>query len=74
MARMKLRSSAFAEERREYRLLYAISFPLFAATAALSRILPEHLRPMAIENGHFWTVLADARNAAHSVLPYAFMV
>ncbi|MER0238634.1 hypothetical protein [Fulvimarina sp. MAC8] len=65
--------SLFSSERREYRLIYALSFPLFVAVALLSRLLPASLRPLPFERGRFFAVLSDARQAAHSVLPFAFM-
>lgn len=65
--------SLFSSERREYRLIYALSFPLFLAVAFLSRLLPVSVRPLPFERGRFFSVMSDARRAAHSVLPYAFM-
>ncbi|MEX6504846.1 hypothetical protein [Jiella sp. M17.18] len=66
-------SALFRSERQEYRIIYALSFPLFLAVALISRILPSRLRPIAIERGGYFQVIGDARAAAHSVLPYAFM-
>ncbi|MDY8108481.1 hypothetical protein U0C82_04850 [Fulvimarina sp. 2208YS6-2-32] len=65
--------SLFSSERREYRLTYALSFPLFFAVALMSRFLPASMRPLPFERGRFFAVMADARQTAHSVLPYAFM-
>ena len=65
--------SLFQSERQEYRLIYALSFPLFVGVAILSRLMPERLRPIPFASGSFFAVLRDARAAAHSILPYAFM-
>lgn len=65
--------SLFRAERREYRLIYAFSFPLFLAMALISRLVPASVRPIPFERGHFFKVVADARETAHSVLPHAFM-
>ncbi|WP_116681855.1 hypothetical protein [Fulvimarina endophytica] len=65
--------SLFSSERREYRLMFALSFPLFLAVALLSRVLPASVRPLPFEPGRYLSVLSDARRAAHSVLPHAFM-
>lgn len=65
--------SLFRAERQEYRLIYALSFPLFLAVSLISRLLPPRLRPLPFEPGSYFAVLSDARATAHSVLPYAFM-
>ncbi|MCB8839099.1 hypothetical protein [Aurantimonas sp. VKM B-3413] len=66
-------SALFRSERQEYRIIYALSFPLFLAVALISRFVPARLRPIAVEPGSYFAVFSDARAAAHSVLPYAFM-
>ncbi|MCQ0989637.1 hypothetical protein [Jiella marina] len=65
--------SLFRAEKQEYRMVYALTFPLFFAVALVSRVLPARLRPIPFGNGGFFAVFRDARAAAHSVLPYAFM-
>ena len=65
--------SLFQSERQEYRLIYALSFPLFLGVSLLSRLVPAKLRPIPFAHGSFFAVVADARATAHSILPYAFM-
>ena len=65
--------SLFRAERREYRLISWISFPVFLAMSVLSRLLPASMRPIPLERGRFFQIVADARETAHSVLPHAFM-
>lgn len=62
------RSSA-ADETIEQRLLLALSFPVFLAAALLSRLAPGARRPA----GKRKSVLAEARQAAHTCIPFAFM-
>ena len=65
--------SLFQSERQEYRLMYAFSFPVFLGVSLLSRLVPARIRPIPFARGSFFAVVSDARAAAHSVLPYAFM-
>ncbi len=56
-------------ETVEQRLLLALSFPVFLAAALLSRVTPAARRP----TGGRLSVLAEARQAAHTCIPFAFM-
>ena len=53
----------------EQRLLLALSFPVFLAAALLSRLSPAARPPV----GGRKSVLAEAREAAHTCIPFAFM-
>lgn len=53
-------------EEIEFRLIYAAAFPLFLAAAVLGRLA----RPMAERRR---SIIAEARAAADTVLPFAFM-
>ncbi|MAU98950.1 MAG: hypothetical protein CMP81_24220 [Fulvimarina sp.] len=65
--------SQFRAEQQEYRIVYAVTYPIFLAVALASRLLPARLRPIPFENGGAFAVFRDARAAANAVLPFAFM-
>ncbi|WAP67436.1 hypothetical protein [Jiella pelagia] len=65
--------SHFRADKQEYRIVYAVTFPIFLAVALVSRLLPARLRPTPYGNGGVLAVFRDARAAANSVLPFAFM-
>lgn len=65
--------SLFSSERREYRLIYFATFPLFLVVAALSRLLPTGVRSLTTQREGLSSILSEARATAHSVLPHAFM-
>ncbi|MBO0661742.1 hypothetical protein LQ948_04085 [Jiella sp. MQZ9-1] len=65
--------SQFRAERQEYRMVFAVTFPIFFTVALVSRLLPARLRPTPFGQSGVFAVFRDAKAAAHSVLPYAFM-
>ncbi len=65
--------SHFRAERQEYRILFAVTYPIFLAVALVSRLMPARLRPAACGDGGVLAVFRDAKAAAKSVLPFAFM-
>lgn len=65
--------SNFRADQQEYRILFAVTYPIFLAVALVSRLLPARLRPLPTERGGVFAVFRDARAAANSVLPFAFM-
>ncbi len=61
------------QDRIEFRLFFVLCFPLFLLAAIVSRLLPA--RP-AFTSGlrqKRKPVIAEARAAANTVLPFAFM-
>ena len=65
--------SHFRAEQQEYRIVYAVTYPIFLCVALVSRLLPVRLRPTPSENTGVLAVFRDAKAAANSVLPFAFM-
>lgn len=60
-------------ERWEFRALVVVTYPLFLTVTLLSRLLPTRLRFMPTSVGGRMSVFAEARAAAHTTLPFAFM-
>ena len=54
-------------------MVYAVTYPIFLVVALVSRLMPARLRPFPFENVGPLAVFRDARAAANSVLPFAFM-
>ena len=63
------------DESREFRRLVGLAFAFFLVIAAFSRLLPRAWRPFAsssaLQKGE--SVWAEARRAAYTVIPFAFM-
>lgn len=60
-------------ERWQFRALVVLTYPLFFAVTLLSRLAPRRLRFMPTAVGQRMNVFAEARAAAHTTLPFAFM-
>lgn len=58
-------------ESREFRALYAATFALFLPVALVSRMLPRRWRPFAAPGRR--SIVAEARAAAGTVVPFVFM-
>lgn len=58
-------------EALEYRLLMAVSYPIFLAGAVCSRLLPGRRRSAG--KGARFSVFGEARAAAATYVPFAFM-
>lgn len=59
--------------QQEYRLLVTIVFPFFLLFALLGRLLPWRWQTHSIVGGRRRSVYTEAREAAHTVIPIAFM-
>ena len=57
-------------DRLEFRLLLAALFVVFLPIAALGRLAPPAWRPFHVKNK---SVIGEAREAANTVAPFAFM-
>ncbi len=66
MPRMRARSS----DRLAFRLLVALTYPLFLAAAILSRLLP--FAPSSTRPGERVSVFAQARRASEATIAFAF--
>ncbi|WP_041595118.1 hypothetical protein [Halorhodospira halophila] len=60
------------KEETQYRLLMAVSFAIFLIGAVLSRLVPARWRA-APRQGERQSVIAEARAAAQTSVPFAFM-
>lgn len=63
-----LPSRARQQEAWEYRLLFAACFPVFLTAAVAARLLPGQRR-----GRYRLSILGEARAAANTLIPYAFM-
>ncbi len=70
-------SSAPARARRgevsEFRLIFMVSFAIFLLVALVERILPPSWRPHVLPPGSSKSIFGEARAAAHTFVPLAFM-
>jgi hypothetical protein len=57
-----------AREAKEFRLMFIATFPLFLAAGLLGRALSPRRRPSQRKS-----VFAEARAAANTCIPFAFM-
>jgi hypothetical protein len=60
-------------EQREFRLALRIGFAIFLLAALALRLVPRHWRPAPFSSGEPKSVIAEARSAAHTIVPIAFM-
>ena len=60
-------------EMRQYRRIYGLFFVMFLFVAALSRLLPRSLRPLAAMTHCRGSIWQEASCAAHTVVGFAFM-
>jgi hypothetical protein len=60
-------------ERWQFKALVVLTYPLFLAVTLLSRLAPRRPRFMPTTVGRRMNVFAEARAAAHTTLPFAFM-
>jgi hypothetical protein len=70
---MRVRYRDRRAEEREFRLLLWIAIAVLLPVTALSRLLPRGWRADAIGAGNGRSIYAEARDAAHTLIPYAFM-
>jgi hypothetical protein len=72
MAVLSQSARARRRERREYRILCFVAFAFFLAVAALERLLPRRWRSLP-RGGKRGSIIADARAATYSTVPFVFM-
>jgi hypothetical protein len=60
-------------EAVEFRLLFLLTFPLFLAAAALARLIPGQRRSRAAGGHTGRSLIAEAKAAANTYIPFAFM-
>jgi hypothetical protein len=60
-------------EKKEFRRLVGVTFVFFLIIALVSRLLPRAWRPLSSSAGRPESVYAEAKRAAYTVVPFAFM-
>lgn len=60
-------------KQHEYRLLVLLVYPLFLLFAVVARLLPGSRQHSAAIGGRRRSVFTEAREAVHTVIPFAFM-
>jgi len=71
--RQRTRQREREAEAREFRIALRIGFAVFLVFALVSRLLPRSQRPAPFSDAHPRSVLAEARAAAHTIVPFAYM-
>ena len=61
------------QEEREFKIALALGFIVFLLVALGARLMPRSWRPQLLAGGDGLSVIAEARRAAHIVIPFAFM-
>ncbi len=69
----KSRLESRAQQRAEYKILFAASFVLFFIGSLIARAAGLLRLPFVSRRTERKSLVAEARDAANSVLPYAFM-
>ncbi|MEM6665505.1 MAG: hypothetical protein AAF638_03795 [Pseudomonadota bacterium] len=69
MSRLETRRA----DRREFRLVYALSFIFFLVIAVFARLLPRSRRPYPLGSGDYRSIVGEARAITNMTIPYAFM-
>ena len=66
---------AAAHEARpsEFRLIFVVSFAIFLMVAVVERVLPSSWRSHAVGPDGGKSIFGEARAAAHTFVPFAFM-
>lgn len=69
----KSRLETRAREKAEYKMIFALSFAFFLVGSAIARALGLLKLPFVSRQKRNKSIVQEARDAANSVLPYAFM-
>jgi hypothetical protein len=70
---MRQQRNVRVSERWQFKALVVLTYPLFLTVTLLSRLAPRRLSFMPTAVGQRMGVFAEARAAAHTTLPFAFM-
>lgn len=60
-------------KQHEYRLLVLLVYPIFLLFAVAARLVPGSRQQGATIGGRRRSVFSEAREAVHTVIPFAFM-
>ena len=66
-------SALWAQERRQYRLIFGVAFLVFLIITPLARLLPSRWRPWPPVGDGRLSLVAEARAVTHRILPFAFL-
>lgn len=72
-ASAEARRSSYREEEREFQLALRLGVVLFLFVAIASRLMPKSWRPELFDGSSGRSVLGEARRAAHTLIPMAFL-
>ena len=61
------------EEAGEFRLIFMVSFAIFLMVAVIERVLPTNWRSHAIGQDSGKSIFGEAKSAARTFVPFAFM-
>lgn len=61
------------EEARQFNRLFIVVFVLFLPVALIARLLPRSWRPWDLAGETSMSVIAEAKAAAGTFIPFAFM-
>lgn len=59
-------------DARQYRHIVAVCYPVFLLLALIGRLMPARWRPLGVNAGSRLSVFAEARHAAHTIIPLVF--
>ncbi|MBZ8132205.1 hypothetical protein [Afifella sp. IM 167] len=62
-----------SKEERDFRLIYWVSFSFFLVVCVFARLLPPQWRPFPPGPNGRRSVIDEARAAANTTIPFAFM-
>ena len=66
-------SALWARERRQYRLIFGLTFLVFLIITPLARVLPSRWRPWPPVGDGRRSLIAEARAVTQRILPFAFL-
>ena len=66
-------STLWDQERRQYRLIFWVTFMILLIITPFARLLPNHWRPWPAASGRHLSLVAEARAVTQRVLAFAFL-
>jgi len=68
-----LQNECTHSEKREFQVLLALTFMAFLVVVVFGRLLPASKRPFADPSAKGESILSEAKRAAYTFVPMAFM-
>ncbi|MEM8970450.1 MAG: hypothetical protein AAGD43_00095 [Pseudomonadota bacterium] len=69
----RISSKKNSSEKREYQLMFGFMFIYFVLLGLLTVLLPNKMRPFNGSATNRFSILSNARRAAHEITPFMFM-